>query len=138
MNMKAVCYVLGLSLLALRADAHHSAAMFDHDKTLNLVGTVEKFEWTSPHVWLWVVVTGEDGQPVTWGLEANDIGGMSRIGWTKRTLAAGDKVKVALHPRLDGQPSGFLQAVTLPNGSVLSAGVSGARKFVDPNAAAAP
>lgn len=129
---------LCLSLLATAtAGAHHSAAMFDHDKTLNLSGTVEKFEWTSPHVWLWLQVTGDDGQPVSWGLEANDPGGMSRIGWNKRTLSPGDKVRVAIHPRLDGKPAGFLQAVTLPDGSVLSSGVSGARKFVDPNAVGA-
>ena len=130
---------LHLSLLTTTAAwAHHSAAMFDHDRTLNLSGTVQKFEWTSPHVWLWVDVTGADGPTVTWGLEANDPGGMSRIGWGKRTLSPGDKVQVAIHPRLDGKPAGFLQSVTLPDGSVLSSGVSGARKFVDPDAPGSP
>jgi hypothetical protein len=123
-------------MIAGRLVAHHSAAMFDHDKLVTLHGTVEKFEWTSPHVWLWIVVSGDDGQSVSWGLEANDTGGMSRIGWSKRSVSSGDKVSVTLNPRLDGKPAGFLKSLTLPDGTVLNAGAGGGpQKFVDPSVA---
>jgi Family of unknown function (DUF6152) len=34
------------------AHAHHSFAMFDGSKKIELHGTVVKFEWTNPHVWI--------------------------------------------------------------------------------------
>lgn len=47
------------------ATAHHSAAMFDHSKTLTLHGTVKNFQFTNPHSWLIVMVTGTDGTPIS-------------------------------------------------------------------------
>ena len=36
--------------------AHHSAAMFDDTKVVELSGTVKALQWTNPHVWLQVMV----------------------------------------------------------------------------------
>ena len=65
--------VLALGALAITAVpglAHHSATMFDDKKTVTVEGVVKKFEYTNPHSWLWVDVTGKDGKVTTWGFEA--------------------------------------------------------------------
>ena len=51
------------SLLAAPAFAHHSFAMFDATKDLTLQGTVKGFEWTNPHMWLYVIVPQASGAP---------------------------------------------------------------------------
>ena len=43
--------VLGLGAI-LPAFAHHSFALFDHQNRVTLTGTVIKFEWTNPHVFI--------------------------------------------------------------------------------------
>ncbi len=41
-----------LTLAAGPALAHHSFAMFDRSRTVDLVGTVKEFQWTNPHSWI--------------------------------------------------------------------------------------
>ena len=38
------------------AAAHHSFAMYEPTKTLTFKGTVKSFQWTNPHVVVWVLV----------------------------------------------------------------------------------
>ena len=42
---------LGLGIV-LPAFAHHSFALFDHKNRVTVTGTVLKFEWTNPHVFI--------------------------------------------------------------------------------------
>jgi len=100
------------------AQAHHSYAVFNTKKTETSVATVRLLEWKNPHVWLWVMLPGPGGAPKLWGLEATDIGSLKRGGWSKRTVKAGDMVKVAFHPLLSGQAGGSLVSITLPDGTV--------------------
>ena len=45
----------GLSIAASALMAHHSiAAAFDESKPVTVRGIVTKFEWTNPHVYIWV------------------------------------------------------------------------------------
>ena len=98
--------------------AHHSYSVFNTKKTETSVATVRLLEWKNPHVWLWVMLPGPGGAPKLWGLEATDIGSLKRGGWSKRTVKAGDMVKVAFHPLLSGQAGGSLVSITLPDGTV--------------------
>ena len=43
------------------AAAHHSFAMFEPTKTLTFKGTIKTFQWTNPHVIIWVLVQPEGG-----------------------------------------------------------------------------
>ena len=47
--------------------AHHSFAPFNTDVEKTITGTVNRFEWTNPHTWVWIDVTDEKGSVVTWG-----------------------------------------------------------------------
>ena len=88
------------------ASAHHSFAQFDMSQTLTLSGTVRTLEWTNPHVWLWLdVPDGKAGDRV-WGLEGAAVGEMSRRGWARQIVKAGDKLTVEIHPLRDGRAGG--------------------------------
>jgi hypothetical protein len=41
--------------------AHHSQAMFDTSQELVIKGTVARFDWVNPHMYLIVNTTGPDG-----------------------------------------------------------------------------
>lgn len=118
---RALLSVVTSLAISATALAHHSGAMFDHQKVVTLHGTVKTFEWTSPHVWVFLVVTGSDGDQ-TWAIESNDPSAMSRIGWNHRALNVGDAVSIDINPRKDGQLSGFLRQVVFADGRVLSGG----------------
>lgn len=104
--------------------AHHSFAMFDSAKTVTISGTVKDFQWTNPHVVLWVLADAEDGkQPEEWTCELTSPGNLTRMGWSRHSLSPGDKVSVELNPLRDGTHGGSLRKATLAaTGQVLASG----------------
>lgn len=109
-------------VVALPAVAHHSYAVFDLRKRLTVAGTVAKFEWTNPHSYLWVYVP-RSGSPKKYDLYGFENGSptmMSRLGWTKSVLKAGDRVSIDYSPLKDGRHGGHLARVTFADGRVLA------------------
>jgi hypothetical protein len=96
------------------AAAHHSFAMYEPTKTLTFKGTVKSFQWTNPHVVVWVLVPPEDGGAAQeWSLETTSPGVLTRAGWTRQSLKPGDRVSVTFSPLRDGSHGGGLKSVTL-------------------------
>jgi hypothetical protein len=94
--------------------AHHSFAMYEPTKTLTFKGTVKAFQWTNPHVVIWVLVQPEDGGAAQeWSFETTSPGVLTRAGWTRQSLKAGDRVSVVFSPLRDGSHGGGLNSVTL-------------------------
>jgi hypothetical protein len=85
--------------------AHHSAAMFDDARVLELKGTVKELQWANPHIWLQVIVD-EKGRKTEWSLEGGSPNSLSRQGWRSTTFKPGDVVTVRLNPMKDGTPAG--------------------------------
>ena len=125
----AAALVLGLSAPAAPALAHHSFAMFDFTKTLTLRGTVKEFQWTNPHVVLWVETDPVGTDPaVTWSAELTSPGNLTRNGWTRQSLKPGDKIELELNPLRDGKHGGgFHKATLLATGQVLTGAAPGNR-----------
>jgi hypothetical protein len=105
--------------VAAPALAHHSTAAFDMEKTIEITGTIEDFQWTNPHTWTNVKVEGSDETAGIYGLEGMSPNYLGRNGWTKSTLKPGDKVTLQVHPLKDGRKGGFMVAVKLPDGTLL-------------------
>ena len=100
--------------------AHHSFAMFDHEKTMTLSGTVKEFEWTNPHAWLHIVATDEKtGKPVEWSFEMGGVGQVAQQGWKPDSVKPGDKITVEGHPLKDGSRGGQYRIATLADGRTL-------------------
>ena len=106
-----VAAVFGAAPLAV---AHHSFAMYEPTKTLTFKCTVKEFQWTNPHTILWVLVQPPgSGAAQEWSLETTSPGVLTRAGWTRHSLKAGDRVSVTLSPLRDGSHGGSLNSVTL-------------------------
>lgn len=95
---------------------HHSAAMFDDQNELMMVGTVARFDYVNPHSWLYVEVQGEDGKTTEWGFELDAPPRLRRLGVSPRFWEPGDRVMVKTHPLKDGRPAGALVGAVTDDG----------------------
>ncbi len=123
MNLQTIIRpaLLGLAaiLTAASASAHHSTAMFEWGKEKTLEGTIDKYEWTQPHAFIWLNVPGKAGKIEQWGFEGMSPSWLGRNGWGNRTLKPGDKITLRYYPLRDGRTGGFFVHVTLPDGREL-------------------
>jgi len=101
----ALAAAIALGALA-PALAHHSGAMFDTDKNLEVEGTVQEWQWINPHAWLQVYTPDGKGGQVLQGFELGSPNTLTRNGFTKDSFKPGDKVRVIYHPRKDGTLGG--------------------------------
>ncbi len=108
---------LAVALLVASASvfAHHSFSAFNTETEKTITGTVNRFEWTNPHTWVWVDVN-EGGKVVTWGVEGMSPNYLARRGWSKNTFKPGDKVSLTIRPMRDGSPGGMFVRGVLADG----------------------
>lgn len=108
--MRVIVSMLLMSL-APAALAHHSPAMFDLTKTVTIEGTVERYEWANPHVY--VHLRSSSG---AWLVEVGSPSMMQRVGWRSDSLAAGDVVAVDVNPARNAQRRIGLGVAVRPQG----------------------
>lgn len=120
---RAVMAAVVAAALGAPALAHHSFAMFDNEHQTKLEGTVTKFEWTNPHVYIQLALVEPDGKTRTYNVECANPGILNRVGWKFNVVKPGDKLKVVVAPlRDDPMAGGLLHEMVLPSGKVLSNG----------------
>lgn len=124
LRILALCGAL-LAGAASPALAHHSNAMFDRTKSLDVKGTVREFQWTNPHTWIEMEIPGAQGAS-HYTIEGPTPGVLRSSGWKFNSLKPGDQIVAKVHPLRDGTPGGGLMSVTLSGGAVLQAGSSNA------------
>jgi Family of unknown function (DUF6152) len=112
------------AILAISApvSAHHGSASFDTTKDLTLKGTVTDWTWANPHCFLKFDAMDDTGMVRNWAVEVSNPTDMTKRGWARLSFKVGDAVTVNLQPVKNGAPIGRLRTVTLPDGSMLSAG----------------
>lgn len=49
------------------ASSHHSFAMFDRARTIDLVGRMREFQWVNPHTWVQFDVL-QNGRQTEWSI----------------------------------------------------------------------
>lgn len=113
MRMRFIGVILPLLALgAGTAFAHHSFAMFDMKVQKTLIGKVKEVQWTNPHIWVQVIVMDEKtGMPAEWSIEGGSPNGLSRMGWHRSSIKAGDTIELVIHPLKDGSHGGSLMRV---------------------------
>ena len=107
-----------LAFTATPSPAHHSHSMFEPEKEVTLTGIVKEFQYTSPHTWLIIDVTNEDGTVTTWGFEGNTPSVMGRSGIYKSSLPPGTKVTMTGNPLRDGRPAARWNKAVREDGKV--------------------
>ncbi|HEY2463847.1 MAG TPA: DUF6152 family protein [Steroidobacteraceae bacterium] len=94
--------------IASASQAHHSGAMYDDKQTLSIEGAVTKFEWSNPHVYIYLKQATAAGPAIEWELEASPPSILRRLGWSQDTLHAGDTITVTGHPARDAARKSLL------------------------------
>lgn len=82
----------------LASHAHHSPVAFDSDAIIRFDGTVTRFDWTNPHVYIYVQTVDQYGASVEWQIESDWTNDLIRAGWSADSLAPGDRVSIQAHP----------------------------------------
>ena len=97
--------------------AHHSTAMLEWGTAKPMKNmTVEKWEWTNPHTFLYA----RDEEGKRWAFEGMSPNHLVRYGWSKRSVAPGEKIDLTYYPLRDGRRGGFNVTVTKADGSSLN------------------
>jgi hypothetical protein len=111
-----------LFAIAPSARAHHSFAMFDHDKQVKMSGKVADFQWQNPHVYIELDVADEKSAHQVWTIECANPGILNRVGWKFNMIKPGDNLTVIVAPLRTGEPGALLKQVTLADGRSFSNG----------------
>ena len=99
--VKPTVVFMTILIVTLPVAAHHSTAIFDLSSDIRLEGVVTKLRWANPHVYIQIERRNTAGESEAWNIEGQTPAGMSREGWTERSLLPGDKVIIAANPARD-------------------------------------
>jgi hypothetical protein len=102
------------------AVAHHSFAMFDRTVEKVITGTVVRWQFNSPHSWLYINVKNPDGTETLWSFEGSAPPSLLQRGVTGSSFEPGATVMVHYCPMKDGRSAGGLGWVRLANGTFLN------------------
>jgi hypothetical protein len=111
----AAMIVAACCVLAGVAEAHHSFAMYDLNKTYVITGVVVRVDPNPNHLQIFFaplndardqVVRDNKNQPVVWALEMDSAGVAARDGITVNNFPRGTILSVGLHPLRNGLPAG--------------------------------
>ena len=94
-------FALACSMLPAPAPpalAHHSAAAFDTTKEVKATGTITKYEFRNPHVYLTLQVTKADGSTAVLEVEAGAASVLNPLGFNRNSIAVGDVVTIVGNP----------------------------------------
>jgi hypothetical protein len=82
--------------------AHHSQAMFDNSQEILIEGTVARFDWVNPHMYLIVETIGPDGEPAL--VEGEGVGITQALvdGLDRDALQPGTPVIMRANPNRGG------------------------------------
>ena len=108
-----------ITAFAAPASAHHSVSMFDTSQEILIEGTVARFDWVNPHMYLTVETKGPDGQPAL--IEGEGLGITQALvdGLDREALKPGTPVVVRANPNRGGWGKQVrIQDVTTQDGEI--------------------
>ena len=116
-------FCVSYALNAPRLLAHHAfSAEFDAKQPTTFEGVVTKVDWTNPHVYFYATVKEKAGRTATWAFEIAGPNSLTRLGWDRHSLKAGDRVTVVGYPARDGAKVASARSILLANGRKVFAG----------------
>ena len=106
--------------LAATSYAHHATASFDMTNSATVKGTVTGYDWTNPHVYIYLDVKNDKGATEKWSVEMASTGMLARAGWKRDTVKPGDEITVIGNRAKDGRPFLHLSKLVFANGQQLT------------------
>jgi hypothetical protein len=104
------CILITITALSPFAMAHHSHANLNKTKSEVHKGTIVKFGWTMPHVYIKVNVPNAAGKIVQYSIEMLHPPGMKERGWSRTTFKRGDLITWEGPP--DKNPNRYYSGLT--------------------------
>ena len=118
--LPAICAASLAVLAAASASAHHSfAVFFDSSKEVTVTGRVTAFRFTNPHGTIVLDVTDAQGRVREWRAETNAPVVLTRRGWTRTSIKAGDTITIEGWPSRDGKPYVRLRSAVHADGRLI-------------------
>lgn len=114
-----VWIVVIVTMAASAASAHHSAAAYETSTIVLKSATIKRVVWANPHTILTFDVKDATGDVAIWNAESGSPSGLTRMGWHRNSLQAGDSVTIELFPAKNGARVGRLAKVILADGREL-------------------
>ena len=109
-----------LLLHGCAVQAHHAfSPVYDGSKTVTITGTVTDFKLVNPHAMMTVDVVDKAGTRVSWTVEMPGLLSLTRLGWTEKTVAVGDRLTVSGNPTHTGSARVAFKKIVLANGTEL-------------------
>jgi hypothetical protein len=98
--------------------------------TITLKGAVVKrLAWANPHSVVSFDVKEANGRLTTWTVESGSPSALSRMGWNRNSLKAGDVITVELFPAKNGAKVARLARIVMADGRELLDSVYKASPF---------
>ena len=118
----AVCIVVFTLVAMAPLRAHHSpSAIFDMGKRVAVTGTLTRIDWINPHIVVAMEAKTDGGKIDHWTFESNPPSWYRSVGLARADFAKaiGQTVTVEAVRARDGTLFGYMQKITLPDGTSL-------------------
>ena len=113
----ALAVVVGLGTDAV---AHHAfSSEYDEKNVVTITGTITKYEFKNPHVYITWDAKDDKGTIVNWTGELSSPPTMISEGLSRDTFKPGDPLTVTFMPTKAGTPQGLVIKIVRPDGKVV-------------------
>jgi len=116
---KFLLFTLVLLVSTAAALAHHGVATYDTRKKVTVKGVVTSFSFINPHAEIYLDSKDDKGNMQHWIGELTTPNMLTRRGWSKETLKAGDHITMIGNQSKDGSPGMRVQSVISSDGHTL-------------------
>ena len=108
-----------LAATAGGAQAHHSAAQFDFQNTVNVTGVVKVAQFANPHGKFVLTVTDAKRGTRDIEFESHSRNNMYRQGLRPDMMKVGDTITIRIAPTRNGDDGGYVTAVLTADGTAI-------------------
>ncbi len=106
-----------LLTIAAGAEAHHSAAQFDFQNTVDLKGVVKVARFSNPHAMVVLEVTDAKRGTRDIEFEGHSRNNMYRQGFRPDMMKVGDSITIRIAPMRSGEDGGYITALLTADGT---------------------
>ena len=106
-------------MMSSSALGHHSVnGVFDASKPITVTGIVSKVEWVNPHIHIYVDVTDDKGESITWAMETFTPAMARRAGLSAEAVwGDGEPITVDAIEAWDASLNrGYIRKITFADG----------------------
>lgn len=121
-RIKQAALFIAVIAFAGAAFAHHGTANYDTNKTISVKGVITGFDFVNPHVQVFWEAKDGSGATQKWQGELTSPNRLTRVGWSKNSIKAGDTITISGYPSKSGSNEIWIQKVVLANGEELPTG----------------